>query len=219
MHRTQSGGCSCSSWHRDKKLTTSFEPSLLPPRFFQQKWTTWSELKLGEIIRSLPDRAEWHAASHLAELQPTRLENGKGTWNRGETYQKGSWQGILIVGYIFYPWTGIDPINGRVAERLFPKSVGQVLSSWREKETWTSPSDSLLFWPPSSAHRIGRSSWDPGFKKGWEDKIPQSKQSPPCLTGSFSCLMVLMVCVFQAQLNDLKASIPLGVPGQELGIA
>ena len=40
MHRTLSGGCSCWSWHRDKKRTTSFEPSLLPPRFSPQKWTT-----------------------------------------------------------------------------------------------------------------------------------------------------------------------------------
>ena len=123
IYRTQSGGWSCLSWHRDKKLTTSFEPSLLPPRFSQQKWTTCDQIKLGSgLDQKEPDRAEWHTASHLAQLQPTRLEDGKEMWKKKRnTHQKGLGQSILIVGNILDLWTGIDPIDGRVAERLFPK--------------------------------------------------------------------------------------------------
>ena len=67
MHRTQSGGWSCLSWHRDKKQTTSFEPSLLPPRFSQQMWTTCGR---DEIVCRQILKETWQ--SRVAYIQSSR---------------------------------------------------------------------------------------------------------------------------------------------------
>ena len=149
MHRTQFGGCSCSSWRRDRKLTTSFEPSWPPRKSFPQKRTTWFESWIG---CGLVWRRTWRCKGECSRSSCSALTSAPVRWWRrvvilegggrgskfwmvcwGEpynlhegglktekhTHQEGPRQGILIVGYILYPWTRLGPEVWWVAEEFF----------------------------------------------------------------------------------------------------
>ena len=58
-------------------------------------------------------REAYNRSSRWVSTNAPRQEEK--VWRK--THQQSLWQGILIVGYILYPGAGLNPIDGRVAEK------------------------------------------------------------------------------------------------------
>ena len=86
-------------------------------------------------------------------------------------------------------------------------------------ETWTNLSGILPLWRPSWERKIGTSSWGPGLKIDQKEGITSEQAMSSLFSRVFFRTCAKVLATISIPSNDLKASFPLGVPWQELGIA